>query len=576
MRKFYILILTIASFPSFAQYYLRGQVNDEKGKALPYITIKVKSTGLTYKSGDDGSFGLPSSKQPDSLYFSFDGYQSQAILAIAKQALKVVLKKIPTKKTTPNKELRSYIQNVNRNFKFWTYYNESYTSLVENPFVKSSSLPVSLFSVNTNRASYSNVRRVLNDGDEVPPDAVRIEEMLNYFKFYYQEPKNEKLFDIKSAITDCPWEHKNKILFLNISARNIEMCSVPPSNLVFLIDISGSMDVPKKLPLIKAGLKLLLKNIRPIDTVSLVTYGGGVKIVIEGVSGNEKDKMIKLIDSLSGGGDTPGEAAIKIAYKIARKRLNKNSNNRIILATDGDFNIGSSSEKDLASLIESQSNAGIYLTCIGVGMGNYKDSKLSTMAHNGKGNFSYIDNELEAEKVMLTEFTQTMYSVADGVFVSVKIDSNQTKEYRLIGYDNKRTDMADTANKIKGGEIGSGQSVMAMFEIVPGNIGGGPIASAKIHYRNPGSEEENEPLNYECPSEQTSFNQLPHDLQKALCIAYFGLKLKESDYLPKTPWKKMSKFAEGCFNKEIPIEKEFLSLITKARKIYQKKWLGIF
>lgn len=579
MREFIILIGTIASFSSFSasgQYYMRGQVTDEKGKAIPYVSIKVKSSGLTYKAGDDGSFGVPSSRATDSLIFSFDGYETQVTAAVNKQLLKATLKKLPARANINVRELRSYIQNVNRNFKFWTYYNESYTSLVENPFVKATALPTSTFSVNTNRASYSNIRRFLNDRDEVLPDAVRIEEMLNYFKFYHREPSCDSIFHTSSFLTDCPWEKKNKLLFVNLSARSIRLDSIPPSNLVFLIDVSGSMDVPKKLPLIKAGLKLLLKNLRPIDTISLVTYGGMVRTLLEGVSGNEKEKMTKAIDSLEVGGDTPGEEAIKLAYRIARRRLNKASNNRIILASDGDFNVGSTSEKDLANLIESQSNAGIYLTCLGVGMGNYKDSKLSIMAHTGKGNFAYIDNELEAEKVMITEFTQTLYTVADGVYVTVKMDSAQVKEYRLIGYDNKRTDMADTANRVRGGELGSGQTSMAIYELVPKNFNGNPVARARIFYRLPRREEQQEPVPFECGNSLISFRELPTDLKKAACVTYFGLKLKQSDYLPKISWKKMEQFAQTCFDKQVAVEKEFLSLIAKAKKIYHKKWLGLF
>jgi Ca-activated chloride channel family protein len=453
IRLFIISIFLCASSAE-AQYFFRGQTLDEKGKPLPYINIKVQSTGQTFKSDYDGSFGVPSKKISDSLIFSFDGYETITMAAQNKQSLKVTVKKIPVKKRDPKNELYSYIQNVHRDFKFWTYNNETYTSLVENPFVSTSSYPLSSFSVNTNRASYSNIRRFINDEEMVPPDAVRIEEMLNYFKLYYNNPDSGETFKATSVLTQCPWNDENKLLFMNLSAKTVDMEKVPPCNLVFLLDISGSMDVPRKLPLLKSGLKLLIKNLRPEDTVSLVTYGGRVKTELEGMSGNDKDKLIKAIDSLSPGGDTPGEAAIKTAYRIVRKRLNKSSNNRIILATDGDFNVGTTSEKDLANLIESQKNAGIYLTCIGVGMGNYKDSKLSVLAHTGNGNFAYIDNEVEAEKVFFTEFTQTMYAVADGAFITMEMNPSQVKEYRLIGYDNKRTNMKDTSNKIRGGEIG--------------------------------------------------------------------------------------------------------------------------
>lgn len=577
MRILIISLFALSSQIASAQHYFRGQVVDEKGKPLPYINIKTRSTGQFFKCDYDGSFGIPSRLPADSLYFSFDGYETKAIAATGKQALKVTMKMIPVKKSKPRSELNSYILNVQKSFKFWTFNNETYTSLVENPFVSPGRYPVSTFSMNANRASFSNVRRFINDDEPAPPDAVRIEEMLNYFKLFYQTPAEGQTFKVSSILTDCPWKKENKLLFLNLSAKSINIDSVPANNLVFLIDVSGSMGVPKKLPLIKTGLRLLIKSLRDIDTVSLVTYGGRVTSLLEGVSGNEKELLLKTIDSLETGGDTPGEAAIKTAYRIVRKRLKKGSNNRIVLATDGDFNVGSTSEKDLANLIESQKNAGIYLTCVGVGMGNYKDSKLSVLAQTGNGNFAYVDSEPEAEKVFFTEFSQTMYTVADGVYLTVDMDSSQVKEYRLIGYDNKRTDMRDTSIKIRGGEIGSGQTTTAIYEIKPGRFNGRPLARTKVFYRLPGEEELQPPVFHSCPDSIVSFQQLHRDLQKAACVAQFGLKLKLSEYLPKKiSWGKMLKFTQGQFNKNNPAEQEFITLVEKSKKLYRKKFLGFF
>jgi len=577
IRLLIISILFVAGLPAIAQHYFRGQVMDEKGKPLPYINIKVKTTGQFYKCDYDGSFGVPSRIPADSLYFSFDGYETKAVAATGKQLLKVSMKIIAVKKSKPRSELNSYILNVQKSFKFWTFNNETYTNLVENPFVSPGRFPVSTFSMNANRASYSNIRRFINDDEAVPPDAVRIEEMLNYFKLYYQQPSSDQTFKISSILTECPWRKENKLLFLNLSAKSINLDSVPANNLVFLIDVSGSMGVPKKLPLIKTGLRLLIKNLRDIDTISIVTYGGRVTSLVEGVSGNEKELLLKTIDSLETGGDTPGEAAIKTAYRIVRKRLSKGSNNRIVLATDGDFNVGSTSEKDLANLIESQRNAGIYLTCVGVGMGNYKDSKLSVLAQTGNGNFAYVDSEPEAEKVFFTEFSQTMYTVADGVYLTVDMDSSQVKEYRLIGYDNKRTDMRDTSIKIRGGEIGSGQTTTAIYEIKPGRFNGRPLARTKVFYRLPGEEELQAPVFHSCPDSMVGFQQLHPDLQKATCVTQFGLKLKLSEYISrKITWGKTLKFAEKYFNKANPADKEFLLLLEKSKKLYRKKFLGFF
>ncbi len=321
--------------------------------------------------------------------------------------------------------------------------------------------------MNIDKASYSNIRRFINTNTPVPPDAVRIEEMLNYFNEAYSEPDPGQLFKIKSVLTACPWNQENQLLFINVNSRKLNLDALPPCNLVFLIDISGSMDMPNRLPLLQSSFKLLVNNLRPKDTVSIVVYGGAVGIQLNATSGADKEKILKAIDELVPGGSTPGESGIKLAYDVAQNHFIKGGNNRVILATDGDFNVGAKTEDELDELISQKRQSGIYLTCLGVGMGNYKDSKIQTLAKKGNGNFAYLDNFPEAEKVLLTEFTQTLYAVADNVYMNVNFDPNYVSEYRLIGFDNKVGALNDSLSVIEGGEVGSGHSIIAAFEIIP-------------------------------------------------------------------------------------------------------------
>jgi len=269
------------------------------------------------------------------------------------------------------------------------------------------------------------------------------------------------------------------------------MDAVLPTNLTFLIDVSGSMDEPNRLPLLKSAFKLLVNNLRAQDSVSIVVYGGNVGILLQPTSGAEKEFINSAIEQLTAGGETPGEAAIITAYSLAQRTFNKNGNNRIILATDGDFNVGQTSDKELEDLVALHKQSGIYLTCLGVGMGNYKDSKLETLAKKGNGNFAYIDNIQEAEKVMVTEFTKTLFAVADDAYASISFNSNMVKQYRLIGFDNKVEAISDTSSELEGGEIGTGHSLIAMFEIEPAkdihlNMDAREnIATVKLEYKTP-------------------------------------------------------------------------------------------
>ncbi|HJY23652.1 MAG TPA: von Willebrand factor type A domain-containing protein, partial [Hanamia sp.] len=408
----------------------------------------------------------------------------------------------------------------------------------------------------------------------VPPDAVRIDEMLNYFNFNYKEPDKGNVFRIESQLTDCPWNNDHQLLFLNLSAKKLNLERVPPSNFVFLIDVSGSMDQPNRLPLLKESFQLLVKNLRRQDTVSIVIYGGSVGVWLQPTSGAEKQKISKAIEELYASGDTPGEAAIRTAYKLAESTFMKKGNNRIILATDGDFNIGQTTEKDLEELIAKEKETGVYLTCLGVGMGNYKDSKIEILAKKGNGNFAYIDDIREAEKVLVTEFTQTLYSVASNVNISIKFNPDLIKEYRLIGYDNKKNVLAENGNELEGGEVGSGSGNTVLFEIIPAKRdslynGKQDVAVVSVNYRLP-NDTLDRSLNYHCPAVYIPFNQLDKTLQFATSVAMFGLKLRQSKYFPDMDWDAVKNVALSTTTPGDYLQTEFLKLVDKSKEIYEK------
>jgi Ca-activated chloride channel homolog len=425
------------------------------------------------------------------------------------------------------------------------------------------------------KASYSNIRRFINQESKVPPDAVRIDEMLNYFNFNYKEPAGKDVFRIESQVTDCPWNKSHQLLFLNLSGKKLNLDKVPPSNFVFLIDVSGSMDLPNRLPLLKEAFQLLVKYLRQKDTVSIVVYGGTVGVWLQPTSGDQKQKITNAIEQLNASGDTPGEAAIKFAYKIAENTFIKGGNNRIILATDGDFNIGQTSEKELGELITKERQTGVYLTCLGVGMGNYKDSKIEVLAKKGNGNFAYLDDIREAEKVLVTEFTQTLYSIANDVHLSIRFDPDLVKEYRLIGYDNKRNILADKGDELEGGEIGAATGNTAIFEIVPATPDTlqslhDNLANLALHYRLPADTTEHI-VTYDCSQNYIAFDSISKDLQFASAVTMFGLKLKESEYFPNVDWDVIKNIALSSLTPGDYLQNEFVGLIDKCKIIYNEK-----
>lgn len=538
----------------------------------------LHSSGYVYYSGSAGAFGIPVPKLIDSVTVSADGFQTYCSRLDAANYQYITLKVVhKTQHATPGSKLMSFTRNLKpEDWSGWTVAAETYSALIENEFVPTIRFPETGFTVNINKASYSNVRRFLNMGAFVPPDAIRIEELLNNFNFGYSEPLRDSNFFFNSYLADCPWNRQNQVLYLNICAKKANIEKIPPSNLVFLIDVSGSMDLPNRLPLLKSAFRILVNNLREEDTVSIVVYGGTVGVWLTPTSGKDKKKILESIEELEPGGPTPGEAGIRAAYRLAKSQFIQGGNNRVILATDGDFNVGQNSEEDLEMLISMHKQWGIYLTCLGVGMGNYKDSKLEVLAKKGNGNFAYLDDEKEAEKVLMNEFAQTIYAVADNASVDVRFNPDLVKSYRLIGFENKLMALSDSTSEIQGGEVGSGQALMVMFELTPtshdmDNFSPGRKGFAKVilHYKLP-NDSTVRTSNYDCPFSLSAFNDLPASYRFATSTVMFGELLKKSKFVAQVNWDDVNEIANQSLNPNDIAQKEFIQLIEKAKKIYVK------
>lgn len=577
----HIIIFLFLSLSVFAQqYYIRGEVTDEAGNVLQNVIILQHKTGYVFRSGSAGTFGIVSHQQMDTLSFSMQGYKTEKLLVDAETYVRVKMKLLPAgSKHTHRDKLSSITKNLEKEVqKTWFTGDETYASLLENKFISAKRYPSTALSLNVDRASYSNIRRFITLNSLVPPDAVRIEEMLNYFNLSYQEPKGEDLFHVKTTLTACPWNADNQLFYINLSSKKLNLDTLPPCNLVFLIDVSGSMDMPNRLPLLKSAFRLLVNNLRDKDSVTIVVYGGVTGVMLKCTSGGEKEKILKVIDELEAGGNTPGESGIRIAYREAKNHFIKEGNNRVILATDGDFNVGLKTEEELDELITKQRDMGVYLTCLGVGMGNYKDSKIQLLAERGNGNFAYLDNFKEAEKVLLQEFTQTLYAVADNVYMEIDFNPEYVKEYRLVGFDNKVGALRDSLAVIEGGEIGSGYSMLALVEIVPTEINKGAIkdnfttgrlAEIRLQYQYPNNPKQHlykhtSNFNY------TPFTELDKSYHFSAAVAMFGSILRNSPFIKGVGWNEIITLAQNSSGANDLLQKEFINLVQQAKTLYAK------
>jgi Ca-activated chloride channel homolog len=577
----YIIVFLHLCLSGFAQqFYLRGEIKDEGGNVLQNVSILQHSTGYVYKSGSTGTFGIGVNLQTDTFSFSLQGFHTEKILVNANNYVNVKLKLLSASASKlRGDKLSSVTKNLEKQEqKSWLTGDETYASLLENHFVNARKYPSTGMSLNVDRASYSNIRRFITLNSFVPPDAVRIEEMLNYFNLDYHLPDGNDVFKLNTTLTGCPWNPDNQLFYINLSSRKLDLDTLPASHLVFLIDVSGSMDMPNRLPLLQSAFRLLVNNLREKDSVSIVVYGGVTGVMLNTTSGNEKEKIVKVIDELTPGGSTPGESGIKLAYSVARNHFIKGGNNRVILATDGDFNVGLKTETELDDLISMQRESGIYLTCLGVGMGNYKDSKIQTLAKKGNGNFAYLDNYKEAEKVLLKEFTQTLYSVADNVYMDVEFNPTLVKEYRLVGFDNKVGALKDSLAAIEGGEIGYGHSMLAIFEITPtdvnrnsikDNFTSGNLAQIHLQYQYPNTDKKYT-YNYTSRFEYLPFEELGKCYHFSAAVAMFGSLLRSSGFIKNTGWNEVLQLAQSSSGSNDLLQKEFVTLVQQAKTLYSK------
>ena len=471
-----------------------------------------------------------------------------------------------------------------------SFNTEDYDHIIENKFLAVMQQPLSTFSIDVDRASYANVRRFIENGQLPPKGAVRIEEMINYFDYNYAPPANNDPFAIHTEIASCPWNTKHKIVQIGLQGKKISTESLPPSNLVFLIDVSGSMDEPNKLPLVQESLKLLTDQLREKDNVAIVVYAGNAGLVLPSTAGSEKEKIKKSIDGLSAGGSTAGGEGIRLAYKIAEENMKLHGNNRIILATDGDFNVGTSSDDELDELIENERKTGIYLSVLGFGMGNYKDNKMQQLADKGNGNHNYIDNLNEARKIFVSEFGGTLFTIAKDVKLQVEFNPAFVNAYRLIGYENRALANEDfNDDKKDAGELGAGHTVTALYEIIPAgekdtliksvddlkyqslkeiSYKGAELMNIKLRYKEPESDS-SKLLIYPIADENKNWEEASDNFKLSAAVTEFGLLLRESSYKQNSSFEQTLAIAKSAVGEDKNgYRREFVKLIedTEALK----------
>lgn len=463
--------------------------------------------------------------------------------------------------------------------------DEEYNYISENGYTAVSSAPLSTFSADVDTASYTNVRRMIDDGMDVPPDAVRIEEFINYFDYDYTDPADGEPFAVHTELSDCPWNDETELLMVGINTKGFDavLDERPAMNLVFLIDVSGSMYDDNKLPLVQKSFSMLTDNLTAADRVSIVTYAGSDEVVLEGADGNDRKKILRAINDLEAGGSTAGAAGINTAYDIAQKYFIDGGNNRVILATDGDLNVGLSSESELTRLIEEKRESGVFLSVLGFGTGNYKDNRLEALADYGNGNYSYIDSEKEAKKVLVDEMSGTLFTVAKDVKFQLEFNPTNVKGYRLIGYENRVMAAEDFNDDTKdAGEIGAGHSVTVLYEIVPADskmelgeselkyasdsegVMGDELLTVNIRYKEPeGSESKllTYPVNKSLYSDKMSA-----DMNFASCVAEFGMLLRNSRYIGDVTYKDVSAQLSKYDYSDDDYKDEFIYLVNTMKR----------
>lgn len=466
--------------------------------------------------------------------------------------------------------------------------NETYAVIQENSFQKTNLSPLSTFSIDVDKASYSNVRRMINNGEIIQPDAVKIEEMVNYFNYNYPQPTDKHPFSINTEVVKTPWHQNTNLVRIGLQGKTYDNKDLPASNLTFLIDVSGSMGNHNKLPLLKSAFKLLVNKLRKQDKVSIIVYAGAAGVVLEPTSGDKKEKIINALDNLNAGGSTAGGAGIELAYKLAQQNFKKKGNNRVILATDGDFNVGASSDKAMEKLIEEKRKSGVFLSVLGFGYGNYKDSKLETLADKGNGNHAYIDTMQEAYKVFGKEFGGTLFTIAKDVKIQVEFNPKKVQAYRLIGYENRLLNDEDFVDDTKdAGELGVGHTVTALYEIVP--VGAktkylkevadlkytnttadndryaDELFTVKFRYKKPDASQSIEILKVQ----NVVISEASEDMNFASAVALLGMQLRQSQYFNEANFNTIINLAEkGRGEDKEGYRAEFIRLVKSYNNAF--------
>ena len=466
---------------------------------------------------------------------------------------------------------------------------ERYQKQPENPVKAVAQEPVSTFSIDVDTGSYANVRRFLNNGRLPPKDAVRIEEIVNYFPYSYPLPKDGRPFAVHTQTVDSPWQSEAKLIKIGIQAQDTAKKDLPPANLVFLVDVSGSMTDPDKLPLVKKTLRILTEQLRPQDKVTLITYASGEQLVLPPTSGKDKDTILRAVNALHAGGATSGERALRMAYEQAEKAYVKNGINRIILATDGDFNVGVSDTETLKSLVAEKRKSGISLSTLGYGTGNYNEAMMEQIADAGDGNYSYIDSEKEARKVLRHQLTSTLATVAQDVKIQVEFNPAAVKEYRLVGYTNRTLRNEDFNNdKVDAGDIGSGHSVTALYEIIPqgktgwladsryqqapaANGSKNEYAYVKVRYKLPG-QSASKLIEQPVPARSIPLAQADVDTRLALAAASYAQQLRGGEYNGRLDWNAIAKMAANTQARDpYGLIAEFQELVATAKSLSSRQ-----
>lgn len=602
-----LLLMVLCFQESFATVKtISGIVTDKiSGKGLPNVMVSTLNNQTQVRTNKNGRYIISVANGIESLRFSYIGYRTLALKIASSLRMDVVMEPESVlldeivvvgygreKKSmiTGSATVPMMIRGMASGIGVAPLQNaESYAGITENGFQNPVKKPLSTFAVDVDAASYSNIRRFINNGGMPPKDAVRIEEMINYFDYEYPQPKGNDPVNIITEIADAPWNSNHKLVQIGIQGKKIATDQLPASNLVFLIDVSGSMNQANKLPLLVASFKLLTEQLRPKDKVAIVVYAGSSGLVLPSTPGNEKIKIKEALNKLSAGGSTAGGAGIQLAYQVATENFIKGGNNRIILATDGDFNVGASSDKDMESLIEEKRKSGVFLTVLGYGMGNMKDSKMETLADKGNGNYAYIDNITEARKVLITEFGGTLFTIAKDVKLQVEFNPDRVQAYRLVGYENRLLQDRDfNDDKKDAGDMGSGHTVTALYEIIPAGIkssfldsvdklkyqvnraplkgnGSAEMLTVKLRYKTPDGNA-SKLLSKAVADQVSPFSHTSNNFRFAAAVATFGMLLRQSEFKQQASYDQLITVAQNAMGKDKEgYRAEFIRLAKSAK-----------